>query len=95
MKLSPQAVEQTLNCFDSQALPDNHPSVPQLSRAFGEHTFFVDDSGLHVVEPMESKEPSKREGMVVKIASWTDSSRTALAPQEPEPTNVIVALNAA
>jgi hypothetical protein len=31
MKLSPQAVEQTLNQFEAQTLPDSHPAVPQLN----------------------------------------------------------------
>jgi hypothetical protein len=95
MKLSPEAVKETLNRFESQALPDDHPAVPQLRRAFGEHTFFIADTGLHVVEPIRSEDSSKRQGVVTKVASWADSSRTSLAPQEPEPTDVTVALEAA
>ena len=41
MKLSPELVERTLSQFDAQALPEDHPSLPELNRLFGEHTFFV------------------------------------------------------
>ena len=51
MKLSSSQVERTLHQLEAQALPDNHPSVPELNRVFGEHTFFLDGSGLHIVEP--------------------------------------------
>ena len=51
MKLSSSQVERTLYQLQAQALPDNHPSVPELNRVFGEHTFFLDGSGLHIVEP--------------------------------------------
>ena len=42
MKLTPTQVERTLSQFEAQAIPDDHPAVPQLNELFGEHTFFVD-----------------------------------------------------
>jgi hypothetical protein len=33
MKLSSEAVEQTLNQFEAEPLPDNHPAVAQLIRS--------------------------------------------------------------
>lgn len=95
MKLSPKAVEQTLNRFEAQVLPDNHPAVPQLNRLFGENTYFVDDSGLHIVEPTRASDSGKPQGVVSKIASWSDASRTSLAPHPPESTDVVVLLEAA
>jgi hypothetical protein len=95
MKLSPQAVEQTLTQFQAQPLPDDHPVVPQLDQIFGEHTYFVDEAGLHVVEPTDATDSGKRQGMVVKLASWSDAKRTSLAPHPPQPTDVIVVLEAA
>jgi len=90
MKLSPQAVEQTLNQFE-----EDHPAVPQLDELFGQHTYFVDDSGLHIVEPTGETDSGKQQGVVVKLASWSDAKRTSLAPHPPEPTDVIVVLEAA
>lgn len=92
MKLSPTDVNQTLGQFDAQVIPDDHPSVPQLNNVFGEHTYFVNGDGLSIVEPTRTTDAGGTAGQVVKIASWSDESRSQLAPHEPEPTDVVVAL---
>jgi hypothetical protein len=91
MKLNSALVERTLNQFDAQAIPENHPVVPQLNSLFGDHTFFLDGSGLSIVEPTEADNGAQK-GQVVKLAGWQDSDRTSLVPHEPEPTNVLVEL---
>lgn len=93
MKLTAALVDKTLNQFEAQAIPDNHPAVPQLSDLFGDHTFFLDKSGLHVVEPTEPTASGARAGQVVKLASWNDAQRTSLVPHEPEPTDVVIVLD--
>jgi hypothetical protein len=93
MKLNSALVERTLGRFDAQAIPDNHPAVPQLNNVFGEHTYFVNGSGLHVVEPVESAQAGGDQGNVVKVASWADANRSSLAPHEPEPTDVVIPLD--
>lgn len=50
MRLSPDNVKRTLKQFEAQAIPENHPSMPGLNRLFGDHTFFLDGRGLHIVE---------------------------------------------
>ncbi len=95
MKLSSQAVQQTLAQFDAEALPETHPAVPQLIQLFGNHTYFVDGSGLLIVEPVQPTDAGSQQGVVVKLASWSDEGRTNLAPHAPEPTNVIIELKAA
>ena len=81
--------------FEAQALPEDHPAVPQLDQLFGEHTYFVDDAGLHIVEPTGPADSGNEQGMVVKLASWSDTNRTSLAPHPPEPTGTVVVLEAA
>jgi hypothetical protein len=95
MKLSPKAVKQTLNQFEAQALPDNHPAVPQLTQLFGEHTYFLDDAGLHIVEPTQATDEGKKLGVVVKLASWSDADCTSLTRHPPESSDVVVVLEAA
>ncbi len=92
MKMTAALVERTLNQFESQAIPDDHPSVPQLNEMFGEHTYFLNGNGLHIVEPSEPGQEDAQTGQVIKIAAWHDAERTSLAPHEPEPTDVVVAL---
>jgi hypothetical protein len=92
MRLTSALVEQTLSQFEAQTIPDNHPAVPKLSEMFGDHTFFLDGNGLHIVEAAAPAAAGSQVGNVVKLASWDDDKRTALAPHEPEPTGVVVVL---
>ncbi len=92
MKLASAIIERTLDQFEAEALPDNHPAVPQLSELFGDHTFFLDANGLNIVEPAESSRAGVQTWKVVKLASWKDAAQTSLTSHKPEPTNVVIAL---
>lgn len=88
MKLSSALVKRTLDQFEGQAIPDNHPVMPELNRVFGDHTFFLDGNGLHIVEP--ASDVGEDAGKVIKLASWNDANRTSLAPHPPETTGVVI-----
>jgi len=92
MKLNSAQVKQTLSQLNAQVLPDDHPAVPKLNTVFGEHTFFLDDSGLKVLEPTEPPEMETQVGEVVSLADWGDESLTSLKPHAPEPTGVLIML---
>jgi hypothetical protein len=93
MKLTSAQVTQTLNQFSAQVIPDDHPLVPQLSNLFGDHTFFIDDDGLNIVEPAAEalSTAGKQTARVVNVANW-NADLTSLAPHEPEPTESVVRL---
>ncbi len=93
MKLTSAQVERTLTQFEAQAIPESHPVVPQLKNLFGEHTFFLDDNGLNIVEPAESDRSATESATVVNLASWSDASPNSLEPHEPEPTEVVILLD--
>ena len=90
MKLNSAQVKQTVRQLDAQVLPENHPAVAQLNRLFGDHTFFVDESGLKVLEPTDASGMEGQTGEVVSLADWSDAELTSLRPHEPELTGVIV-----
>jgi hypothetical protein len=92
MKLSSASVEQTRNQITAQPIPANHPVVPQLTNLFGEHTFFLDEEGLLIVEPADPTQGGPSAGRLVKLASWNDANRKTLAPHEAEATDVLVEL---
>jgi hypothetical protein len=95
MKLTSTQVERTLNQFEAEAIPDSHPVIPQLQRLFGDHTYFIDNSGLNIVEPTQSDQRGTELGLVVNLASWTDSDPRSLEPHAPEPTDVVISLGTA
>lgn len=81
MKLTSAQVTQTLNQFPAQVIPDDHPLVPQLSNLFGDHTFFLDNDGLSIVEPAaEAVSAGKQTARVVNVANW-NADLTGLAPR--------------
>jgi hypothetical protein len=90
MKLNSTQVEQTLSQMDAHVLPDTHPAVSQLTSVFGDHTFFLDQRGLKVLEPAEVPEAGSQSGEVLSLADWTDATLTSLTPHEPESTGTIV-----
>jgi hypothetical protein len=92
MKLNFAQVEQTLTQFDARVIPDDHPLAGKLNELFGEHTFFLDENGLNVVEPNESTHAGALTGTVVNLASWSDAHLTSLSAHEPEATEIVVIL---
>ena len=97
MKLNTAQVARTVSQLQVEPLPDDHPLVPQLNRIFGDHTYFLDGSGLNILEPaaaaLEVPPSSIGEvGVLVNVANWTDSNPPKLEVHEPELTNATVAL---
>jgi hypothetical protein len=90
MKLNSMQVKQTLNQMEAHVLPEDHPAVTQFADIFGDHTFFLDQSGLKVLEPTEALELGMQSGEVVSLADWTDATLTSLRPHEPELTGTII-----
>lgn len=90
MKLKPATVERTLAQFPAQAIPADHPAVPQLNSLFGDHTFFLDAEGLSILEPAPSA--PQETAQVIRLADWRDAERTGLVPHEPQQTDVVVSL---
>jgi hypothetical protein len=92
MKLAAAMVARTLDQYDAKVLPESHPAVVELTKRFGDHTFFIDESGLTIIEPTEADKPSKAVGVVVNLAAWSDAQRSALEPHAPEMTDIVVEL---
>lgn len=95
MKLTPASIDRTLVQFKAEPVPDDHPMAEQFRGVFGDHTFFLDHGGLHIVEPGAPYPGGAETGRVVRLASWTDVSKTALAPHDRLTTDIVVALDQA
>jgi hypothetical protein len=97
MKLNMAQLERTVDQLQAQALPDNHPLIPQLNRLYGDHTYFLNGDGLNIVEPADNALdiPAKQVsamGVVFNVAYWTDSNPPKLEAHEPEITENTVSL---
>jgi hypothetical protein len=95
MKLTPVRIDRALSQIEAQVVPENHTVMPQFNRLFGDHTFFIDGSGLNIVELEDADDDGAEIGRVVKLASWIDESHTSLAQHERELTDMVVVLGRA
>jgi hypothetical protein len=93
MKLTSTNVDQTLNHLDAQVVPGDHPVNAKLVSLFGDHTFFLDRSGLNIVEPADFAGDGVVTGRVIKVAKWTDETRSSLSPHDREVTEIVVPLS--
>ena len=91
MKLSANQIAHTAHEIGAQPVPEDHPIVMQLTRIYGDHTFFLDGDGLEILE-VTRPDGMDNAACVVKLASWTDDDRNRLAPHEPQATDVVVML---
>jgi uncharacterized Fe-S cluster-containing radical SAM superfamily protein len=92
MKLNSAQIENTLDQFEAEVLPEDNPVVQKLTELFGDHTYFLDQAGLNIVEIADQDSQDGRTAVVVNIANWTDEGSSKLAPHKPERTDVLLSL---
>ena len=93
MRLTTKQIEHTLDQIPAQAIPDDNPVIAQLNHTYGDHTFFLDQDGLHIVEGVvndDGLDTATETANVVRLASWTDAGCTTLAAHQPQVTETTV-----
>ncbi|WNK00601.1 hypothetical protein L2D14_04055 [Thalassospiraceae bacterium LMO-JJ14] len=76
-------------------IPDDNPASEALTEVFGEHTFYADQSGLHVLEPVDAEELDGTHAEVIQIAEWTTDAKDELQPIEPQRSGAVLGLDEA
>ena len=89
MKLSSEKLRPVLEQIDAEVIPDDHPSLPKLREVFGDHTFFIDDNGLTIIQPLDQH---RQTGGLVKLARWDDADPSYLVAHTPEETDILIKL---
>lgn len=92
MKLSSEQVKVVEERTGLQPIPEENPAMSQLKENFGDHTFYVDDNGLYVLETDGEAPDGENHATAVQVASWTDENRTALQAHEPQVTDAVFKL---
>jgi hypothetical protein len=96
MKLTSVRTAYAAKQLEAFPLPETHPMMSSLCELFGEHTFFLDNDGLSIVEPEEIAAPDEGDlGVLVKLANWADEGRTVLCPHVREVTTLVLMLSEA
>ena len=92
MKLSSEKLGLVLEQIDADVILDDHPSLPKLREVFGDHTFFIDDNGLTIIQPLDQH---RQTGGLVKIAHRDDADPPHLVAHTPEETDILIRLESA
>ena len=92
MKLSDHQIDQVRNRFGVDPVPDDHPSVPDLKETFGDHTFYIDSTGLHIWETAETAGDGTQFINALRVASWVNEEQNSLSTHNPESTGINVKL---
>jgi hypothetical protein len=95
MKLNREDVDRVVNQYPARPVSANDPLKDELTRIFGDHTFFLDDNGLTIIEPNASNGGETETAHVVELASWTDGERNKLLPHDREDTEIVIRLGKA
>lgn len=90
MKLTSTQIKQATGQMEARPVPDDSQLAPKLNEVFGDHTFFLASTGLHIVDSSEAADAGDNAGRVMKLASWADPDCTSLAPHPPEFTGVVI-----
>ncbi len=100
MKLTAKQIENVEQNTGLQPIPEDNPAMSQLKENFGDHTFYLDERGLYVLEAPTQSDGEAKAGTeeeshatAVQVASWADDQKTALQPHEPVATDAVVKLS--
>ena len=88
MRLSDLQRQQVEDFSGSNAIPDDDPNMSVLRRSFGDHTFFIDEEGLHIWEAVDDDPRDGAKLVGVRIASWSGGKKQELVPHDPAPSQV-------
>jgi hypothetical protein len=91
MKLSDNQVKAVEEQTGLQPIPEDNPAMEQLKENFGDHTFYVDDRGLYILETPQD-DTQQAQATAVQVAQWTDENRNALQAHEPQATDAVFSL---
>ena len=91
MKLSTAQIAAVEQATGANPLPEDNPAQAQLSEALGDHTFYLDQQGLVVLENPESA-ASEDTLEIVRVGQWTDDERQQLGLTPPQRTGQVIEL---
>lgn len=90
MRLSDEHIHVLRQSMGLEPIAEDNPSMPHLQQHFGDHTFYIDENGLHIWQRKEQGEAGQDVLHAFRVAFWADEERTSLAPHEPVDIDVAV-----
>ncbi len=94
MKLSSEQIDVIERQTGAIPIPEDNPANESLTGVFGTHTFYADQDGLHVLEPVTLDGQDGDLVEVIKIAEWSSADKNELQSIEPERSGSVLDLDA-
>ena len=92
MKLTSTQIKQVEDQIGAKPVSDDDPAVSQLTEAFGDHTFYLQEDGLHLLLPHGELKAGGQVVNMVRLARWSTEDTDSLVPHAPDPTDIYVDL---
>lgn len=90
MKLTEEQIRIATDNLGFSVIGQDHQSQPKLEEAFGEHTFFINDSGLFVFAAQDEKKEDPKTARLFVVAAWSDDDQQQLSPlKKPSEVDVV------
>lgn len=92
MKLSDTQIAAVAATTGANPIPEEDPAMGQLKEAIGDHTFYVDQHGLLVLEDTDDA-PGDNQLEIVRVGQWADEQRSTMGVVPPQPTGQVLDLD--
>lgn len=80
MKLNAEQIAAVKQQTDADPIAEDNPVTPKLREAFGDHTFYVGETGLLVPERIDSTNSQSEPAEMMQVAIWANEERGSLQP---------------
>ena len=94
MKLTDAQIERIEDQFSVSPIPEDEPIIGQLAEVFGDHTFYLGESGLVVWDRIDENGGEPAQLVAVQLAEWADDTHSAMQVHEPVSTGIFVDMSA-
>lgn len=94
MKLSSAQIAAVEQATGANPLPDEEPARAKLAEALGDHTFYVDQQGLVILESPEAAATPEDTLEIVRVGRWVEGKEQQLALTPAERTGQVLDLSA-
>ena len=94
MKLSTAQIAAVEQATGANPIPGEDPANAKLAEALGEHTFYVDQQGLVILESPEAAATPEDTLEIVRVGRWVEGEQQQLALTPAERTGQVLDLAA-
>ena len=95
MKLTKQQIEAVRIQLNVEPVENDHPVQKELEEAFGQHTFYADPNGLHIIEKAEPASVDHDQGdfgVIMQVAVWKGEGQESLESIDPQQVGDVLTL---